>query len=97
MGASLEKTKEFTTIASRGELLSLESSIPAEAKIATLMRRIETLETKELANVNQINPPPIHNPGCLYCQAPNHVFEECLSYSTSATGTPERGLLTATA
>ena len=41
------------------------------------MRRIEAPETKEPANINQINPPPIHNPGCLYCQAPNHVFEEC--------------------
>ena len=39
------------------------------------MRRIEAVEIKESANVNQINPSPIHNPGCSYCQAPNHVFE----------------------
>ena len=56
MGASLEKTKEFTTIASRGGILSLESSIAAEAKIVTLIRRIEALEIKEPAKVNKINP-----------------------------------------
>ena len=70
-----EKPKNLQSIASRGGFLSLESSITTEAKIATLMRRIEPLETKESANVNQINPPPIHNPGCSYFQAPNHVFE----------------------
>ena len=73
-----EKPRNSQSIASRGGLLSLESSIAAEAKIATLMRRIEALETKEPANVNQINPPPFHNPDCSYCQAPNHVFEEAL-------------------
>ena len=77
-----EKPRNSQSIASKGGLLSLESSIATEAKIATLMRRIEALETKELANVNQINPPPIHNPGCSYCQAPNHVFEECPVFHT---------------
>ena len=57
-----KKQRNSQSIASRGGLLSLESFIAAEAKIATLMRRIEALETKEPANVNQINPPPIHNP-----------------------------------
>jgi len=46
------------------------------------MRRIEALETKEPAKVNQINPPLIHNPGCSYCQAPNYVFEECPAFQT---------------
>ena len=55
----------------------MESSIAAEAKIATLMRRIEALKIKEPAKVNQINPPQIYNLSCSYCQAPNHVFEEC--------------------
>ena len=41
------------------------------------MRRIEALEIKEPAKVNQINPPQIHNPGRSYCQAPNHIFKEC--------------------
>ena len=57
-------------------------SVDSEAKIATLMRRIEALETKDPATANQINPPQIHNPGCLYCQAPNHIFEECPVFQT---------------
>ena len=48
-----EKPRNSQFIASKGGLLSLESSIAAEVKIATLMRRIEALETKEPANVNQ--------------------------------------------
>ena len=77
-----EKLRNSQSIASKGGLISLESSIAAEAKIATLMQRIEALETKELANVNQINPPPIHNLGFSYCQAPNHVFKECSIFQT---------------
>jgi len=46
------------------------------------MRRIEALEIKDLANINQINPLPIHNPGYSYYQAPNHVFEECPVFQT---------------
>ena len=42
-----EKLRNSQFIASREGLLSLESSIAAEAKIATLMRRMEALETKE--------------------------------------------------
>jgi len=61
-----EKPRNSQSIASKGGLLSLESSIAAESKIATMMRRIEALEIKEPANVSQINPPPIHNPGCSY-------------------------------
>jgi len=78
----LWEAKESQFIASKGGLISLESFIAAKAKIATLMRRIEALETKEPANVNQINPPPIHNPDCSYCQAPNHVFKECPIFQT---------------
>ena len=82
MGANLEKTKQFTSIASKGGLLSLESSITAEAKIATVMRIIEALEIKKPANINQINLPPIHNPGCSHCQAHNHIFEKCPIFQT---------------
>ena len=49
-----EKLRNSQSIASKGGILSLESSIAAEAKIAILMRRIKTLETKEPAKVNQI-------------------------------------------
>ena len=46
-----EKSRNSQSIASRRCFLSLESSIATEAKIATLMRRIEALETKEPAKV----------------------------------------------
>ena len=59
--STAEKPRNLQSIASKGGLLSLESFIAAEAMIATLMRRIEALEIKEPANVNQINPLPIHN------------------------------------
>ena len=78
-----KKLRNSQSIALRGGLLSLESSIAAKAKIATIMRRIEALETKKPANVNQINPLPIHNPSCSYCQAPNHVFKECPIFHAS--------------
>ena len=38
-----EKPRNSQSITSRGWLLSLESSITAEVKVATLMRRIEAL------------------------------------------------------
>ena len=68
-----EKPKNSQSIASRGGLLSLESSITTKAKIATLMRRVEALETKEPANVNQINPLPIHNLSCSYSVSYTHL------------------------
>ena len=78
-----EKPRNSQSIALKGGLLSLESFIAVETKIATLMRRIEPLETKEPANVNQINPPRIHNPGCSYCQATKpYFFEECPVFKT---------------
>jgi len=58
-----EKPRNSQSIASKGGLLAIESSITAEAKIATLMRRLEALEIKEPTKVNQINPQQIHNPG----------------------------------
>ena len=82
MGASFRKAKEFTIYSFKRRAPISRSSIAAEAKITILMRRIEALEIKEPANVNQINPPQIHNPGCLNCQAPNHVFEECPVFHT---------------
>ena len=58
----------------------IESSIAAEAKITQLMKRIELLEAREPTAVNQVNPPPVINPGCTYCHALNHLFEECPVY-----------------
>ena len=77
---SPEKPRNSQSIACRGGLLFIELYVASEAKIATLMRRIEVLETKHLATANQINSPQIHNPGCMYCQAPNYIFEECLLF-----------------
>jgi len=77
-----EKPRKSQSMASKGGFLSLESSITTEAKIITLMRRIEALKTKEPSKVNQINPPSIHNPGCSYYKAPNHVFKECSVFQT---------------
>jgi len=51
-----EKPRNSQFIASIGGLLSSESSIATEAKVATLIRRIEVLETKEPAKVNQSQP-----------------------------------------
>jgi len=73
---SPEKPRSSQFIASRGGLLSIESSAALEAKIVTFMRRIEVLETKEPVVANQIIPSQLHNPSCTYCLASNHVFEE---------------------
>ncbi|ONK56396.1 uncharacterized protein A4U43_C10F8110 [Asparagus officinalis] len=59
---------------SKSSGLSLESNIASEAKMATIMRRLEALEVKERAPA-QIN--HISAPGCHNCQSPTHVSEEC--------------------
>jgi len=79
---SSEKPRNSQSIGSKSGLLSIESFVVAEAKIVTLMRRIEALETKKLTIANWINPPQIHNLGCTYCQAPHHIFEECPVFQT---------------
>jgi len=50
---AFEKLRNSQFIASKGGLISLESFIVVEAKITTLMRKIEALETKEPAKVNK--------------------------------------------
>ena len=64
-------------ISSKGDLHSIESSITNEAKLANLARRLEALKTKEPSPVNQVSPNQFPTPGCTYCQAMNHMFEEC--------------------
>jgi len=64
-------------ISSKGGLHSIKSSIAVEAKIASRMRRLEALKTKEPAPVNQVSPSQVSTPGCTYFQVMNHVFEEC--------------------
>ena len=71
------------SISSKGGLHSIESSIANEAKLANLVRRLEALETKEPSPVNQVSPNQFPTPGCTYCQAMNHVFEECLCFRLS--------------
>ena len=65
-----------TPISSKG-LHSIESAIAAEARIANLARRLEPLETKEPSPFNQVSPNQFSTLSCTYCQAMNHVFEEC--------------------
>jgi len=57
----------------KGGVHSIEANIATEAKLATVMRRLEALETKEPVPVNQVSPTP--STGCTYCQAMNHVFK----------------------
>ena len=54
--------------------ISLESNIASEARMATIMRRLEALEIKEraLAQINQVSATGCHN-----CLSPSHVSEEC--------------------
>ena len=54
---------------------SIEANIATEAKLAAVMRRLETFKTKELVFVNQVSLTP--SASCTYCQDMNHVFEEC--------------------
>ena len=54
--------------------ISLESNIASEAKMATIMRRLEALEIKERAptQINQVSASGCHN-----CLSPSHILEEC--------------------
>jgi len=72
-----EKTNPTTF---RTSLHSIESSITAEAKITQLIRRLELLEDREPNSVNQVNPTQVTSPGCTYCHALTHLFEECSVY-----------------
>ena len=72
-----ENSRNSNSIPSKGGLHSIESFITAETRIANLTRRLKVLETKEPVLVNQLSPNQFSTPGCTYCQAVNHVFEEC--------------------
>jgi len=72
-----EKFRSTNPISSKGGLHSIESSIATEAKISSLMRRLEALETKEPVSVKHVSPNQFLNLGCTYCQSMNYVFEEC--------------------
>ena len=47
-----------------------------DAKFASVMRRLDALETKEPPPVNQVSPTQSTSAGCTYCQVMNHVFKE---------------------
>ena len=57
---------------SRGGIHQIQTSLAAEAKIATLTRRLEALELQRPASVNQVSASM-----CNGCNAPDHVLEEC--------------------
>ena len=76
MELTSDKSRNNNPISSKGDLHSIESSIAAEAKVANLMKRLEVLKIKDPASVDQVSPTQVPTPGCTYCQAMNHVFEE---------------------
>jgi len=51
-----ENYENTNPISSKGGLHSIESFITTEAKISSLMRKMEALETKEPVLVNQVSP-----------------------------------------
>jgi len=78
--------KKFRTndpSSSKGGVHSIEANIATEAKLAAVMRRLDTLETKEPVSVNQVSPTP--SAGCTYCQVMDHVFEEYPVFITHQT------------
>jgi len=72
-----ENSRNSISISSKGGLHSIESSIANGAKLANLVRRLKALETKKLSPVNQVSPNQFRTLDYTYCQAMNHVFEEC--------------------
>jgi len=69
-----ENSRNSNSISSKGGLHSIESSVATETRIAHLARRLKVIETKEPAPVN---PNQFSISGYTYCEAMNHVFEEC--------------------
>jgi len=69
------RTNDLTS--SKGGAHSTEANIATEAKLAVVMRRLETLETKVPVSMNGASLDKPSQPGCTYCQAINHVFEKC--------------------
>nr|ABB55347.1 hypothetical protein 9.t00011 [Asparagus officinalis] len=51
----------------------LESNIASEAKMVTILRRLEALEIKERAPAQIYH---VSAPGCHNCQSPTHISEE---------------------
>lgn len=72
---------------SRNGVHSLETSIATEAKFQTLTRRLEALEMKENAHVNQVSNT---NPTCSGCHMVGHVIEECSSFTSQPEFEPEQ-------
>ena len=72
---SNEEFRNSNSISSERGLHSIEDSIATEAKLANIMRRLEVIELRNPVSVNQLS--STSPAGCTYCQAMNHVFEEC--------------------
>jgi len=72
-----DKSRNSNPISSKGGLHFIKMSITVEAKLASVMRRLEALETKEPVPVNQVSPTQTLTLGCTYYQGMNYVFEEC--------------------
>ena len=77
-----ENSRNSCSIFLKKGLYSIKSSITAETRIINLARRLKVLETEEPVLVNQDSPNQFSTPDNTYCQAINHVFEECLVFQT---------------
>ena len=71
-----DKSRNSNLKSSKGCLHSIKTSIAAEAKLASVMRRLEALEIKKTISVNQVSPKQTPTLGYTYYQVMNHVFEE---------------------
>ena len=67
-------TEKPTTEKHKNIIHSIENSIAAEAKIATLTRRMDAFEIKEPSTIHAQQ---VQSLICNNCQASNHILEDC--------------------
>ena len=66
-----ENTNEKSAT-SRSHIHAIDTSIAVKAKLAALLRRLDYLELKDKAQVNQVS-----SPICTNYQVSAHIMEEC--------------------
>ena len=62
-----EESRTVNSISSKRGLHSIKTSITYEAKFDGITQRLEALETKDPASVNQVSPTQSTSVGCTYC------------------------------
>ncbi|MFW5438963.1 hypothetical protein [Paenibacillus apiarius] len=68
----------------KGGIHTVDNSIASEAKLSAVIRRVEALELKPAAQVNNAN--QVNQAGCNNCFAPNHISEECSQLNNNNMG-----------